>query len=102
MVTARQPEWRSYPYPRCLYRQSRSRYRPTHAGPTQNWPPAWRVIMPVTVPTSDQLKEIANQVGLSLTEADVASSSHRSSARAAGRLLRGLPTGARHDPVEPL
>ena len=29
--------------------------------------------MPVTVPTSDQLKEIANQVGLSLTEADVAS-----------------------------
>jgi len=29
--------------------------------------------MPVTVPTPDQLKEIANQVGLSLTEADVAS-----------------------------
>jgi amidase len=29
--------------------------------------------MPVTVPTSDQLKEIADQVGLSLTEADVAS-----------------------------
>jgi len=29
--------------------------------------------MPVTVPTPDQLKEIANQVGLSLTDADVAS-----------------------------
>src|SRR6266496_3769289 len=40
------------------------------AGPYQR---VWRAIMPVTVPTSDQLKEIANQVGLSLTEADVAS-----------------------------
>src|SRR6266498_2624134 len=43
---------------------------PSAAGPYQR---VWRAIMPVTVPTSDQLKEIANQVGLSLTEADVAS-----------------------------
>src|SRR6266498_1833219 len=43
---------------------------PSAAGPYQR---VWRAIMPVTVPTSDQLKEIANQVGLSLTGADVAS-----------------------------
>ena len=29
--------------------------------------------MPVTVPTADQLKEVAKHIGLSLTEADVES-----------------------------
>src|SRR6266516_794317 len=51
-VTSRQPESRSYPYPRCLYRQSRSRSRPTHAGPTQNRPPASTIGLSVVLTES--------------------------------------------------
>src|SRR6266480_1069225 len=71
MVTSRQPESRSYPYPRCLYRQSRSRSRPTHAGPTQNWPPASTIGLSVVLRESASAGNAVTLAATSRIEASV-------------------------------
>src|SRR6266571_5644628 len=98
IVTSRQPESRSYPYPRrCLYRQSsRSRSRPIHAGPTQNWPPASTTGRSVVLIEPASAGKAVRPAASTRIEASVfirasfVSYGRQLSARAAGSLIAGL------------